>query len=893
MNKEIILVVDDSRQIADFLATSILPSMGFDTLVAYCGQAGLEIIRQKHQLISLMIVDLQLPDLGGLELLRKTSEEGINVPAILMTAFGSEKIAVEAFRLGVQDYLIKPLDFDELNQAITKALAVTRLQQEKSKLTNQLRQQVSWMSTLSNVGRSVTSSLDINTVLSRIVEAGVFLTQADQGFIALPDPKSDQLTLRAVKNVEQEKIDALRLPVDDNLIGMALKTNRPVRKSRPKKEKLYKVSTGLLVHDLIHVPISYQGRILGVLSVNNHKQVRGFTERDETVLSSLADYAAIAIENAHSFAQAQRELEERKRVSEELRKSEERYALAVRGSNDGLWDWDLLSNYVYYSPRWKEILGYEEGEIKSIPDEWFQRIKRFDLEQLKHDVSIHIYGQTSHFENEHRLLHKDGTYRWVLCRGTAVFNGDGKAVRLAGSIADVTDRKKAEQQLLHDAFHDSLTGLPNRHLFMDRLVQAMQKAKRKQKYDFAVLFLDIDHFKDINDSIGHQIGDQFLIELVNMLKRCLRSIDTLARFGGDEFLVLLDDCQGEESVNRVADWIMDQFSRPFHIEGNEITTSVSIGVVLSNPDYQDAQEMIRNADIAMYVAKAKGRGRTEIFDKSMRQRFLQRLHLESDLRKALKNDELLVYYQPIITLGTGKLIGFEALVRWRHPTRGVLEPVEFIKLAEEIGLILEIDHRVLLEACQQIQTWNQKHNRNLTISVNLSGKHISDPNLLDIIKQVIAKTKLNPQNLKIEITERSIIAQNQITSAAFKEMQNLGIQMQIDDFGVGYSSLGYLHSLPINGLKIDQSFIGGICAESTQRDIVEAIILLTKRFNVEVIAEGIETREQLKALKNLGCQNGQGFLIATPMMASDIDSLIARIAQKNDTLISTIESETM
>lgn len=885
MNKETILVVDDSRQITDFLAESVLPSMGFDTLVANRGKAGLEILRQKHQSISLMMVDLQMPDLGGLALLRKSSEEGIKVPAILMTAFGSEKIAVEAFRLGVQDYLIKPLDLEELSQAITRALAITRLQQEKSKLTSRLRQQVSWMNTLSNVGRSVTSTLDIDTVLSRIVEAGVFLTQADQGFIALPNPKSDKLILRAVKNIKQEKIDTLRLPVDDNLIGQALKSNRPIRKSRPDREKLYKVSTGLLVHDLIHVPINYQGRILGVLSVNNHKQNRGFTEKDEILLSSLADYAAIAIENANLFAQAQQELEERKRIAAKLKKSEERYALAVRGSNDGLWDWDLQSDYIYYSPRWKEILGYEKDEIKAIPDEWFQRIKPEDFEQLKHDISIHINRQTSHFENEHRVLHKDGSYRWVLCRGTGVFNQDKKAIRLAGSIADVTDRKRAEEQLLHDAFHDSLTGLPNRQLFMDRLIQAMEKTKRKEEYGFAVLFLDIDHFKDVNDSIGHQIGDMFLIEIANTLKEGLRTVDTLARFGGDEFLILLDDIQSEEHVTRVTDLIMETFSTPFHIEGNEITTSVSIGVVLSNPSYENAQEIIRNADIAMYVAKAKGRARTEIFNKSMRQRFLQRLHLESDLRKALKNNELIVYYQPIVTLGTGKLIGFEALVRWQHPTRGLLEPVEFIKLAEETGLILEIDHRVLFEACQQIQIWNEKYNRDFTISVNFSGKHISDPNLLSVIKKVIARTRLKPHNLKIEITERSIVAQNQITSSAFKKIQELGIQMQIDDFGIGYSSLGYLNSLPINALKIDQTFIGGICSGSSHRDIVEAIILLTKRFNVEVIAEGIETKEQLRELQNLGCQSGQGFLIATPMTASDVDLLISKIGQMDDSLI--------
>jgi diguanylate cyclase (GGDEF)-like protein/PAS domain S-box-containing protein len=885
MNKKVILVVDDSRQITDFLTESVLPSLGFDTLVAYCGQAGLDILRQKYQSISLMIIDLQLPDIDGLDVLRKSIREEINIPAILMTAYGSEKVVVEAFRLGVQDYLTKPIDIDELDQAISRALVLRRLQQEKSKLTDQLREKVSWLKALSNVGQSVTSILELDAVLRRIVEAGIFLTHADQGFIALLDSESKQLILRAVKNIKQEKVNTLRLPVEDSLVGQALKTNLPVRKSSPNKEDLFKVSTGLLVHDLIHVPISYQNKPLGVLSVNNYQQKRSFTKRDEIMLTSLADYASIAIENANSFEQAQKELEKRKRISEALRKSEERYALAVRGTNDGLWDWDLISDEIYYSPRWKEILGYRQNTIKQEPSEWFQRVKCDDLDQLKHDISVHIRSQTSHFENEHRLLHKDGTYRWVLCRGASKFNTAGEAVRLAGSIADITDRKKAEQQLLHDALHDALTDLPNRQLFLDHLDQSLQKMKRKQDYGFAVLFLDIDDFKDINDSIGHQIGDLFLIELSQILKKGLRSVDILARFGGDEFLILLEDVQDEADVRRVTNWIMERFSQPFNIAGHEINSSVSIGVVISQPDYTNTQEIIRNADIAMYAAKARGRGKTKVFEKSMHQHFLKRLNFESGLQTAIQKNELIVYYQPIVTLGTGKLIGFEALVRWRHPNRGILEPIEFIKLAEETGLILEIDHRVLFEACQQIQIWNEKYNRDFTISVNFSGKHVSDPNLLSVIKKAIAKTNLKPQNLKIEITERSIIAQNQITSAAFKEMQNLGIQMQIDDFGVGYSSLGYLNSLPINALKIDQTFIGGICSGSSHRDIVEAIILLTKRFNVEVIAEGIETKEQLEELRNLGCQSGQGYLIAIPMSASDIDSLIARIVRKNNALI--------
>ncbi len=881
MNQEVILVVDDNRQIADITASSILPSLGFSALVAYGSIPALELIREHHQQISLMIVDLQMPDLNGLELLRKVSEEGYNIPAILATAHGSEQIAVDAFRLGVQDYLNKPIEIDELSDAITRALSETRLVGQKENLASQLREQVSWLTALSNVGRSVTSTLNVSTVLRRIVEAGVYLTHADQGFIALIDPDSDRLYLRAVKNVDEQQIETLRIPVKDSLVGQAVETKRPIRKAREAREKGLKVSTGFLVHSLIHVPIIYRGRALGVLSVNNHIQSRRFTEKDEAVLISLADYAAIAIENANSFEQAQQEIEERERIAAALQESEERYALAVNGANDGIWDWDLKTDKIYFAPRWKSMLGYEDDEIGDTPDAWFQRIFEDDFEYTRFEISAHIRKRTSHFTNEHRLRHKDGNYRWVLCRGMAVWDDADEAVRIAGSISDITDRKKAEERLLHDAFHDSLTQLPNRALFIDRLTQAIMRAKRNPDYRFAVLFLDMDRFKDINDSIGHVVGDHLLIKVAKILSKGVRSVDTLSRFAGDEFIILLDDIKDDNGVTRVAEWIDDQFAGPIEIDGHEVFTSTSIGIVFSHPDYTNSEEIIRDSDIAMYFAKNLGGGRAEVFKPSMRQRVLERLTLETDLRRAISGGELRVYYQPIADLDSGRLMGFEALVRWQHPEKGLLAPSEFIALAEETGMIISLDRWVLHQACQQAQLWNQKYKleSDLIVSVNISAKHIASPELRDYVDLVLKETELSPDNLKLEITEFSIVDHNEITAAAFTNLQNLGVQIQIDDFGIGYSSLGYLSSFPINALKIDQSFVGSIVEDKSQRDIVQAIISLTERLDVKVIAEGVETHEQLNELRQLGCQLGQGYLLSTPMATSDVEVFLTQISQ--------------
>ncbi len=625
-------------------------------------------------------------------------------------------------------------------------------------------------------------------------------------------------------------------------------------------------------------------RSIGVLSVVNLTNGRGFKDKDETLLTSLADYAAIAIDNANLYKKSQEELAERIRMQEALRVSEERYALSANGANDGLWDWDLRSNNIYYSPRWKTQLGFSEVEIGSSPNEWFQRVHPQDLERLKLDVASHLDHTTSHFENEHRLLHKDGTYRWILCRGLAVWDQTGLAQRMAGSHTDITDRKYAEEKLLHDAFYDKLTGLPNRALFLDHLSLAVERVKRKPDYKFAVLFLDLDRFKDINDIHGHLLGDELLVAVAKLLASRIRSTDTVARFGGDEFVILLDDISDLENSTQVASWILQEFQSAFHIDGREMFISASIGIVMSVTGYSTPEDVLRDADIAMYHAKANGKARFEIFYPTLRTRVMERLEMETDLRQGLERREFELHYQIIASILSGQVTGFEALCRWKHPRRGLLMPKDFIPLAEETGMIVQLDRYVMREACSQLHQWQVETPAllPLAVSVNISGKHVAQPDFYEHIEQTLQTTGLDPRCLKLEITESALMENFVSTESVFRQLQDLGVQIQIDDFGIGYSSLSYLSNFPINALKIDHTFIKQMNDESNNLKIVQAILMLSHRLGVGVIAEGVETEIQLLQLRQLGCEFGQGFYVAMPLPGSDLRNLLVDAKTRQD-----------
>jgi diguanylate cyclase (GGDEF)-like protein/PAS domain S-box-containing protein len=570
-------------------------------------------------------------------------------------------------------------------------------------------------------------------------------------------------------------------------------------------------------------------------------------------------------------------LTERARFEETLRESEERYALAARGANDGLWDWKLKSNEIYFSSRWKGMLGYEETEIGNRPEEWFSRVHTDDVEALKAEIAAHIEGQSSHFEMEHRMLHRDGTHRWMLSRGMVVRDQEGRASRMAGSQTDITERKQAEEQLLHDAFHDSLTGLPNRALFMDRLSQAVERVKRHSDCSFGVIFLDLDRFKVVNDSLGHMIGDRLLVEISRRLESCIRTGDTIARLGGDEFTILLDGIKEAGDAVCMAERIQKQLHRPFSLNGQEVFTSASIGIALSALAYDRPEDILRDANIAMHRAKSQGKARYQVFDATMHFHARELLRLETDLRRTAERQEYCVHYQPIMSLESGVITGFEALVRWQHPERGFVYPEEFISVAEETGLIISLDRWVLREACRQARAWQQVStaNSSLTISVNLSAKQFSQPDLVKCVDEVLKETGLDPGSLRLEITESVLMSSADSVTAVLAQLRDLGIELHLDDFGTGYSSLSYLHRFPINVLKIDRSFISRICPGGENSEIARAIITMAHSLGMKVVAEGIETPWQLAELKTLECEFGQGNLFSKPVEASAAGKLLA------------------
>jgi diguanylate cyclase (GGDEF)-like protein/PAS domain S-box-containing protein len=563
------------------------------------------------------------------------------------------------------------------------------------------------------------------------------------------------------------------------------------------------------------------------------------------------------------------------RINEALHESEERYAIAARGANDGLFDWDLRSDRVYYSPRWKAMVGRAEEDVGEEPAEWLGRIHPDDAARVRADLQAHLEGDSSHFESEHRIVRGDGTSVFVLCRGLLVRDAQGRAIRLAGSQTDISERKRAEAQILHDALHDPLTGLPNRTLFLDRLGQAVARRRRHDGYRFAVLFLDLDRFKLVNDSLGHLVGDRLLVGLAERLAGCVRPEDTVARLGGDEFAILLDEIQEDHDATKVASRIQEELRRPFGLAGQEVFSTASIGVTLGDSRERRPEDLLRDADTAMYRAKAQGRDRHEIFDDAMHSRAVAALELETDLRRALERGGLRLVYQPIVSLASGRAVGFEALARWPLPDGGFVPPDEFIPLAEETGLILPLGQFVLREACAAARHWQEGGGGGLSVSVNISAREFGQPGLVDRIKDLLAENGLAPAQLRLEITESLIMDDPDEAVVRCLALRELGVGIDIDDFGTGYSSLSYLRRFPVDSLKIDRSFVGDMDTSTEDHEIVRAIVSLAGTLGIKTVAEGVETAEQLKRLRGLGCDFAQGYYFSRPVDAQDV---VARVA---------------
>jgi diguanylate cyclase (GGDEF)-like protein/PAS domain S-box-containing protein len=556
--------------------------------------------------------------------------------------------------------------------------------------------------------------------------------------------------------------------------------------------------------------------------------------------------------------------------------TEQRYALAARGANDGLWDWDLETNRIAYSSRWKAMLGYQESEIGDRPEEWFGRVHPHDLRGLRAAIDAHLTGGVPHFEHEHRMLHQEGVYRWVVVCGVSLRDPARGPVRIAGSLTDITNRKEAEFRLRDQATRDALTDLPNRALFTELLAQAVGHARRNPGYRFAVLFLDLDRFKIVNDTLGHLVGDQFLIAIAHRIEHCLRPRDTVARLGGDEFAVLLDGVVGTDDATAVAGRIETALARPFEINGHQVFTTVSIGITESSVGYTREEDVLRDADLAMYRAKAAGRSRHQVFDAAMHADAMAQLELETALRRAVHRGELVLEYQPIVALRVRQIAGFEALVRWQHPHRGLVPPSEFIPMAEETGLIVSLGRWVLREACRQMAEWLRARPgaAGLSVSVNVAAKELFQADFLDSLRGILHETGLHAARLRLELTESTLMQDMEWASRVLAQLRALGIGILLDDFGTGYSSLGHLYRLPIDTLKIDRSFVAALDLSRQTSEVFQAIAALARALGIDLIAEGVETEQQFTALLALRCRLGQGFYLAYPTPAETVAAWI-------------------
>jgi len=564
--------------------------------------------------------------------------------------------------------------------------------------------------------------------------------------------------------------------------------------------------------------------------------------------------------------------EQAERHMAEMRKSEERF----RSAFDHAAGMALLTadgRWIQVNHSLCEMLGHTEQELLTTN---FQAVThQDDLGPMLQQVSHLLDDKIASYQTEQRYLHKQGHVVWGLLSANKIAEAQTDAASLVFQIQDITDRKRAEAQLLHDAFHDVLTGLPNRALFMDRLNLTIARTKRHPDRLFAVLFLDFDRFKLVNDSLGHQVGDQLLIGIAERLRTTLRPEDTVARLGGDEFTVLLEDLHDAAEAVEVAERLRKELTRSFNLSGHEIFTSASIGITLSTIGYENPGEVLRDADAAMYRAKALGKARHEIFDQALHACALNLLQMETDLRRAIEREEFRVHYQPIIDLKTKKLRGFEALVRWQHPERGFISPLDFIPVAEDMGLIAPIGEWVLGESCRQLKKWQEQFPADpLQISVNLSGKQLTQPDLVEQIKRILTETELDPRSLKLEITESTMMENTESAIQLLHELRALGIGLSMDDFGTGYSSLSYLHRFPLSTLKIDRSFVSRMESQDENAEIVRTIVMLARSLGMDVVAEGVETENQLLQLGALECEYGQGYFFSKPVDAEKARQLL-------------------
>lgn len=555
-------------------------------------------------------------------------------------------------------------------------------------------------------------------------------------------------------------------------------------------------------------------------------------------------------------------------MTESSKEREKRYALAIAAIEDGLWDWDLKTNKIFYSAQWKRMLGYHNPQaIGHSPHEWFKRVHPDDLEKLQFSIENYFKGHGKHFKFEYRIMDAKGAYLWMLCRGRVHWNKSGKPIRFIGFQTDVTLNKKRLQQLYYDSFHDALTGLSNRALFLDRLNQALHS-----RTHFAVLYMDLDRFKQINDSLGHIIGDKILVTTARRLEKSSRGGDTIARLGGDEFAILLTNIKSIKKIENISERIIKEMNTTFLIDQKEINLTITIGITLGSAhNYKVPEEVIRDADIALYQGKKTGMGGYVIFNEKMRQLTISHLRLEMDLKNDAKGDKILFYYQPIVDITSGNIVGLEALLRWEHEQFGLLKPGSFLEMAKENQLVVNLEKRALELAHKQFKKLKDYIiDKRIFISINMSEEQLLGKNYIKTLEKIIKFTTIDPSLFHLEIPENILINNPSHMKAVIITIKNLGFKLSLDDFGIGYSSLTQLHQYPFDFLKIDNTFIAELERNPKKITLLKNIIQVGKSLKMAVIAEGVESENTLKILQKFHCNYAQGFYFSEPLPSEKI-----------------------
>ncbi len=567
---------------------------------------------------------------------------------------------------------------------------------------------------------------------------------------------------------------------------------------------------------------------------------------------------------------------ERSQLLQRITEEEKHYELTALGSNDGLWDWNMETDRVYFSPRWKLMLGYGQNELGDSIDEWFSRVHPEDRDRVHQELSDHLAGKTPHFSNEHRLEHKSKTYRWVLARGMAFFTSPGRPARMAGSFTDITDHKNLEQYLAHQAFYDPLTHLPNRVLFMENLERSLARAQRNPQYLFAVFFLDLDRLKFVNDSLGHLAGDHLLLRVADRLRSCLRPNDSVGRLGGDEFAILLDDLKSTDEAISIADRILRDLRAPFWVEGSEVFESASFGIAFSNCGLTSTEELIRAADAAMYRAKSLGKGRYEIFNKAVHSASPSTLKMEADLRQALQKQEFFALYQPILRLKTRQVVGAELLLRWMHPRQGILLPQQFMPLAEETGLAPSVFEWALRVACLEARLWHHAGHSHLFVSLSLPHHLLQNPGFPGLVRKILGETDLEPGHLEIAVPGWALAKEKSSLSPVLEELHQVGVQIAIDHLGAGFITLNEMKGFPVKDIKLDADFVKNMQGDSMDASLGGMIIAAAHNLGVRVTARTAGDGPQLDFLEKNGCDDVQGDLFNPPLTTDQFMQSLVR-----------------